>query len=99
MSDRKGKTTNKAFRLEEFEGFGVRSSWTCLRCLNAIAQGNLEVYLNKLGCWFVEVAPNKATHLSWREFVFQGPDGNLLQTMRCEYCHYLGQDCFAVSWA
>jgi hypothetical protein len=70
MSKRKGKASNKAFRLEEFADFAVCTPWPCLRCLGMIADGNLEVYLNKLGCRFVEIAEFKGNLLSWKEFEF-----------------------------
>jgi hypothetical protein len=74
---------------------GWRSSTTSPSV--ALGRANLEVYDNKLGCHFVEISPSKGSLLSWKEFEFRDPDGNVLQSMRCEYCHSLGQACYAVS--
>jgi hypothetical protein len=64
MSKQKGKASNKAFQLEEFANFAVRTPWPCLRCLSIIADSNLKVYLNKLGYRFVEIAEFKGNLLS-----------------------------------
>jgi hypothetical protein len=97
MSKQKGKASNKAFWLEEFTDFAVRTPWLCLRCLSIIADGNLKVYLNKLGYCFVKIAEFKGNLLSWKEFEFRDAKGNVLQSMRCKYCHSLRQACYAVS--
>jgi hypothetical protein len=83
VGKKKGKMSTKDYRLEEFENCACRSAHPCNRCLGSIAEGNLEGKNGKLGCRL--------------EFKFEDSSGNKVQIFRCEYCHGLGQDCFAVS--
>jgi hypothetical protein len=97
VGKKKGKMSTKDYRLEEFENCACRSAHPCNRCLGSIAEGNLEGKNGKLGCRFVEMGPGKGDEMSWLEFKFEDSSGNKVQIFRCEYCHGLGQDCFAVS--